>query len=154
MSLWIFPGYSLSFNDHWQSNIWCSDEKVLAGACFSICMHAEKAAVLSEALQACIQWILVVQFMFTDRICVVTPSYWGWDGVMLVQYCVRPEVEIILFAIIALKHLISHQTFFHTNIPALGFKRWEKNQASKLHCRQNTSKVQNACWCLLFAFWL
>lgn len=43
---------------------------------------------------------------------------------MLVQYCVRPEVEIILFAIIAVKHLISHRTFFHTNIPALGFKRW------------------------------
>lgn len=40
-------------------------------------------------------WILVVWFMFTDRICVVTPSYGGWDGVMLVQYCVRPEVEII-----------------------------------------------------------
>lgn len=42
---------------------------------------------------------------------------------MLVQYCVRPEVEIILFAIIAVKHLISHWAFFHTNIPALGFKR-------------------------------
>lgn len=74
-------------------------------------MHEEMAAVLSEALQARILWILVVQFMFTDRICVVTPSYWGCDGVMLVQYCVRPEVEIILFAIIAVKHHISHWTF-------------------------------------------
>lgn len=44
---------------------------------FPICIHAEKAAVLSEALQACILWILVVRFMFTDRISVVTPSYWG-----------------------------------------------------------------------------
>lgn len=42
---------------------------------------------------------------------------------MSVQYCVRPEVEIILFAIIAVKHLISHWTFLHTNIPALGFKK-------------------------------
>lgn len=52
--------------------------------------------------------------MFTDRISVVTPSHEGWDEVMLEQYCVRPEVEIILFGIIAAKHLISHQTFFHT----------------------------------------
>lgn len=51
---------------------------------------------------------------------------------MLVQYCVRPEVEIILFAIIAVKHLISHWTFFHTNIPALGFKRWGKKSTVKI----------------------
>lgn len=50
---------------------------MVAACLFSICMHAETAAVLSEALQACILWILVVQFMFTDRICVVTPSYGG-----------------------------------------------------------------------------
>ena len=53
---------------------------------------------------------------------------------MLVQYCVRPEVEIILFAIIAVKHLISRWTFFHTNIPALGFKRWGK----KINCQNYT----------------
>ncbi len=51
---------------------------------------------------------------------------------MLVQYCVRPEVEIILFAIIAVKHLISHWTFFHTNIPALGFKRWGEKSSIKI----------------------
>lgn len=60
-------------------------------------------------------------FMFTDRISVVTPSHEGWDEVMLEQYCVRPEVEIILFGIIAAKHLISHQTFFHTNISVPAF---------------------------------
>lgn len=137
-----------SFNNHLQSNILSIDEKVQASACFfPICMHAEKAAVLSEALQACILWILVVQFMFTDRICVVTPSYWGWDGVVLVQYCVCPEVEIILFAVIAVKHLISHQTFFHTNIPAMGFERWEQNLASKLHRHQKFKKMQQTCWC-------
>lgn len=42
---------------------------------------------------------------------------------MLVQYCVHPEVEIILFAVIAVKHLISHWTFFHTNVLEVGFKR-------------------------------
>lgn len=59
--------------------------------------------------------------MFTDRISVVTPSHEGWDEVILEQYCVRPEVEIILFGIIAAKHLISHQTFFHTNISLPAF---------------------------------
>lgn len=46
---------------------------------------------------------------------------------MLMQYCIRPEVEIILFAIIAVKHLISHRTLSHTNIPALGFERSGEN---------------------------
>jgi len=45
---------------------------------------------------------------------------------MLVQYCVRPEVEIILFAVIAVKHLISHWTYFHTNTSALELKRGKK----------------------------
>ena len=84
---------------------------MLASRClFSICMHVKIAAVLSEARQACFFLsTLVVWFMFTDRICVVTPSFGGWcDGVTLVQYCVHPEVEIILFGIIAVKLLISH----------------------------------------------
>lgn len=94
-------------------------------------------------------WILVVQFMFTDRICVVTPSYGGegWDGVMLVQYCIRPEVEIILFAIIAVKHLISHRTLSHTNIPALGFER--RGKTSK-----NNSGVAVCMLIFLFKIWL
>lgn len=64
---------------------------------------------------------------------------------MLLQYCVRPEVEIILFAIIAVKHLISPWTFFHTNIPALGFKRVGRrgNQASKLYWLQSEKKKKS-----------
>lgn len=84
---------------------------------------------------------------------------------MLVQYCVHPQVEIILFAIMAVKHLISHRTFFHTNIPALGFKvlgEEKKNQASKLHFATVERKriqvdiccYESDCACLTGAFTL
>lgn len=55
---------------------------------------------------------------------------------MLVQYCVHPEVEIILFAIIAVKHLISHWTSFHTNIFVLGFKMWGVGGESSIKITQ------------------
>lgn len=73
--------------------------------------------------------------MFTDRISVVTPSHEGWDEVMLEQYCVRPEVEIILFGIIAAKHLISHQTFFHTNISLPAFYLFFLNVGKFVHLK-------------------
>lgn len=64
--------------------------------------------------------------MFSDRISVVTPSHEGWDEVMLEQYCVHPEVEIILFGIIAAKHLISHQSSFIQIFLCLGFEKKKK----------------------------
>lgn len=87
--------------------------------------------------------------------CLLIGSVWllhhmggeGWDGVMLVQYCIRPEVEIILFAIIAVKHLISHRTLSHTNIPALGFER--RGKTSK-----NNSGVAVCMLIFLFKIWL
>lgn len=40
-------------------------------------VHMQSLSALSKPLQAGIVRLFVVQFMFTDRICVVTPSYWG-----------------------------------------------------------------------------
>lgn len=68
---------------------------------------------------------------------------------MLVQYCVRPEVEIILFAVIAVKHLISQWMHFHSNISALGLKR----VAGRKNKHQNyTSFSQN--WNFSVNLWL
>lgn len=69
--------------------------------------HFQKASFLYGSL-----W-----FMLTDRIYVVSPNHmmgemrsrWSNSAFTL-------EVKIILFGIIAPKHPISHQAFFHTNI--------------------------------------
>lgn len=149
---------SLSFSHRWRSSVRCS-----GGERCELTHFLFFPFVLMQRRQLCLQRcvfcrILVVWFMFADKICVVTPSSLGWGGVMLVQYCVHPEVEIILFAIIAAKHLISHWTFSHTNIPAVGFKSCVcvlgGRRGGGINC-QNDTGLKNVQYArLLFGFWL
>lgn len=60
--------------NHHRSSVVCSDGKGRKRCMFFSQLYACRDG---SGATRCILWILVVQFMFTDRICVVTPSYWG-----------------------------------------------------------------------------
>lgn len=138
--------HSLSFKLYWQKSNPHVRRYWPVHVCFPFVWVQSGQLHYQRLFMRVFLWIFVVWFMFADRIYVVTPSYGGWDGVMLVQYCVRLQVEIILFGIIAVKHLISHWTFCQMNIPALGF--WGRGgQASKLHWLQWGGKKKKMSVC-------